>query len=76
MTFLWYPWTVVALTEIESDGSLGEAERHDASKLLSSLLRRAPGLWQFAQEDPGLYPSAEGLFGISYYLNAAEGRGT
>jgi hypothetical protein len=74
MTFLWYPWTLAALAEIETTGLAGEAERNDASKLLSALLKRAPGLWQFTQEDPGLYPSAEGLLGVSLYVNAVDGQ--
>jgi hypothetical protein len=68
MTFLWYPWAVAALNELKADDSIPETDRTTAGHLLMSLLRRADEFVQFAQQNPVIYPSAEGLFAIELSL--------
>jgi hypothetical protein len=64
-TFLWYPWTLAALSEMAHD-DLSSKELRDASNNLFHIsLSRVANYWKFTTSDPVAYPIAEGLIGLN-----------
>jgi hypothetical protein len=68
MTFLWYPWTVAVMNELQTDTALTDTDRKNAANVFRGLLRRIKEYADFARRDPVIYPSAEGLAAISFRL--------
>ena len=67
-TFLWYPWSLVLASVLNEDSLLDDLSRAHASTLLRAILNRSEGMIRFVQRDPVIYPTAENLFSISFFL--------
>jgi hypothetical protein len=66
-TFLWYPWTLLALNEIATDEADDRDSQRRATSLIRILVGRAGEAVQFATHDEAIYPSAEILFAFDRY---------
>lgn len=75
-TFLWYPWALMALSEIEADEADGPAIQGKARLMRETLLRRSSEAVQMASEDQVIYPSAELLFALNVALSTFDVRET
>jgi hypothetical protein len=64
MTFLWYPWVLMALKELNDYQELPEVDRKAAIHLFKSVLERIDFYLDFAKQDPVIYPYAEGLLAL------------
>jgi hypothetical protein len=53
----------MALTELKADNSI-EKDNQAASELWTSTLRSVSGYWKFTEQDPVIYPEAEGLLAL------------
>jgi hypothetical protein len=67
-TFLWYPWTLVLSLQLA--GTRSSEISAQAYNLVNTLVRRSDEFGRFAEADPALYPTAEGLFAIGLYLRS------
>ena len=63
-TFLWYPWTMAAVSELSRSTKLSADERRRLDVLDDILTRRLPEMTQKDLENTVLYPTAETLFGL------------
>jgi hypothetical protein len=65
MTFLWYPWVLMALKELNDDQELPEeVDRKVVIHLFNSVLEKINFYSSFAKQDPVIYPYAEGLLAL------------
>lgn len=69
-TFLWYPWTMAAVSELSRSPKLSADERRRLAVLDDILTRRLPEMTQKDLENTVLYPTAETLFGLGVHLRA------
>lgn len=70
-TFLWFPWTLLELTQLSSDESLTAEERDTAARLRREILNTNFGRLETYVESANLsYFTAENLFCISQYLES------
>ncbi len=70
-TFLWFPWTLLELTQLVNDKSLSEAERKSAADLRQRILNENEARLENYVETANLtYFLAENLFCVSAYLRA------
>lgn len=68
-TFLWFPWSFLALTHLSTDTSLSQEERQAAAQLRSKLLESgADHLIKFVEQHP-VYVLGEVLFCLSHSVN-------
>lgn len=63
-TFLWYPWTMAAVSEMSRSPRLSADEGRKLAVLGDILMRRLPEMTQKDLENTVLYPTAETLFGL------------
>ena len=69
-TFLWFPWSLLELTQLSLDKSLSEEERKAADKLRLEILNaNADRLDQYVETANLTYLLAENLFCVNTYLN-------
>lgn len=69
-TFLWFPWSLLALNQLSLDQGLSEEERKAASELrLEILNENADRLDQYVETANLTYLLAENLFCVNTYLN-------
>lgn len=61
-TFLWYPWSLAAVSVMRDDSSLTGAERNMARTLELLLAQRIAAATDAAHHDQGLYVAAETLY--------------
>ncbi len=74
-TFLWFPWTLLALTQLSLDESLPQTDRDAAGKLRAEILStNFPHLESYVESANLTYLCAENLFCVSQYLRAIEKR--
>lgn len=72
-TFLWFPWSLLALTEIARDASLPEPDRQAARELRLQILNaNAERLEHYVETANITYLLAENLFCVSEYLKNSE----
>jgi class 3 adenylate cyclase len=72
-TFLWFPWTLLELTQLASDESLTAEEREAATRLRREILNNNFARLETYVESANLtYFTAENLFCVSQYLSAME----
>ena len=70
-TFLWFPWTLLELTQLSQDQSLSENERHAATQLRREILNaNAERLESYVEAGNLTYALAENLFCVNLYLKA------
>jgi class 3 adenylate cyclase len=70
-TFLWFPWTLLELTQLSSDESLSAEDRNAAAQLRREILNTNSARLETYVESANLtYFTAENLFCVSEYLNA------
>ena len=75
-TFLWFPWTLLELTQLSSDESLTAAERNAASQLRHEILNtNFARLETYVESANLMYFMAENLFCVSQYLDSMGARG-
>jgi class 3 adenylate cyclase len=68
-TFLWFPWTLVELTQLSADEGLSAEERKAATQLRQDIFDANSDLLENYVETANLmYVLAENLFCVSYYL--------
>ncbi|MEP6912115.1 MAG: hypothetical protein ABI923_05135 [bacterium] len=69
-TFLWFPWSLLELTQLSLDKSLSEEERKAADKLRLEILNaNADRLDQYVETANLTSLLAENLFCLNTYLN-------
>jgi class 3 adenylate cyclase len=69
-TFLWFPWTLLELTQLSSDQTLSAAERKAATQLrLDMLNKNADKLENYVESANLMYVLGENLFCVSSYLD-------
>lgn len=72
-TFLWFPWTMLALSHLSADEGLSVEEREAAAKLRRDILQTNAALLENYVESGNLtYQYAENLFCVSEYVKAAQ----
>ena len=72
-TFLWFPWTLLELTQLSSDAGLSPEEQRAATQLRSDILNTNHELLSsYAESSNFTYQYAENLFCVSGYVNAIE----
>ena len=70
-TFLWFPWTLLELTQLSLDQGLSADERTAASQLRLEILNtNAEDLGNYVEGSNLTYIFAENLFCVSAYVNA------
>ncbi len=70
-TFLWFPWSLLELTQLSLDKGLSEEERGAAAELRLEILNTNAGrLEQYVETTNLTYLLAENLFCVTSYLNA------
>ncbi len=70
-TFLWFPWTLLELTQLSLDKDLSDEERQAAKQLrLEILNENAERFDQYVETANLTYLLAENLFCVNMYLNA------
>lgn len=70
-TFLWFPWTLLELTQLVNDKSLSEADRDSAADLRLRILNENGARLENYVETANLtYFLAENLFCVTAYLRA------
>jgi hypothetical protein len=70
-TFLWFPWTLLELTQLSFDESLPAEDRNAAAQLRREILNTNSARLETYVESANLtYFTAENLFCVSEYLNA------
>lgn len=68
-TFLWFPWTLLELTQLSLDKSLSEDEREAAAQLRREILNaNAERLEHYTEAANLTYVFAENLFCVSLYV--------
>ena len=69
-TFLWFPWSLLTLSQLSQDQGLSEAERNAASTLRLEILNaNAERIDQYVETANLTYLLAENLFCVNTYLN-------
>lgn len=69
-TFLWFPWSLLALTELSLDNTLPEDERKAAAQLRLEILNaNLEQLDQYVETTNLTYMLSENLFCVTTYLN-------
>jgi class 3 adenylate cyclase len=69
-TFLWFPWTLLELTQLSSDQALSADERKAATQLrLDILNKNADKLENYVESANLMYVLGENLFCVSSYLD-------
>jgi hypothetical protein len=69
-TFLWFPWSLLALTQLSTDQTLSEDERKAAARLRLEILNaNADRFDQYVETANLTYFLAENLFAVNIYLN-------
>ncbi|HEY0431971.1 MAG TPA: adenylate/guanylate cyclase domain-containing protein [Pyrinomonadaceae bacterium] len=72
-TFLWFPWSLLALTQLSQDKSLTEEERKAASQLRLEILNaNAERFDQYVETANLTYLLAENLFCVNMYLKSEQ----
>ncbi len=72
-TFLWFPWTLLELTELSRDKSLSEDDRKAAAQLRLEILNtNSEALEHYVETANLTYLLAENLFCVASYLNAVK----
>jgi class 3 adenylate cyclase len=70
-TFLWFPWTLLELTQLSADKNLTEDERKAAAQMRLEILNaNADRLESYVETANLTYVLAENLFCVSQYVNA------
>jgi hypothetical protein len=70
-TFLWFPWTLLELTQLSLDKSLSEDDRQAATQLRLEILNaNAERLETYVETANLTYVLAENLFCVSAYVKA------
>lgn len=70
-TFLWFPWTLLELTQLATDNGLSAEERKAAAQLRVEILNaNADRLESYVETANLTYVLAENLFCVSAYVNA------
>lgn len=74
-TFLWFPWTLLALTQLSLDENLSADERHAAAQLRREILStNFAHLDTYVESSNLTYQFAENLFCVSQYVNAMQSK--
>ena len=74
-TFLWFPWTLLELSQLSFDDGLSPDERDTATRLRNQILMaNADLLNSFVESGTFTYQFAENLFCVSGYVNALSER--
>ncbi len=74
-TFLWFPWTLLALTQLSLDENLSAEERQAASELRREILStNFAHLDSYVESANLTYQFAENLFCVSQYVNAMQSK--
>ncbi|HEV7472724.1 MAG TPA: adenylate/guanylate cyclase domain-containing protein [Pyrinomonadaceae bacterium] len=72
-TFLWFPWSLLELTQLSLDKGLSEEERKAASELRLEILNaNAERLDQYVETANLTYLLAENLFCVNTYLKSGQ----
>lgn len=72
-TFLWFPWTIAALTYLSTDTDISPSQRKAAVQMRSEIFNKNfDKLEKYVEDNTLMYMTAENLFCISFYLNKAE----
>lgn len=72
-TFLWFPWSLLELTQLSLDKGLSEGERKDARELRLEILNaNADRLDQYVESANLTYLLAENLFCVNTYLSSGQ----
>lgn len=70
-TFLWFPWTLLELTQLSQDKSLSEEDRKAATQLRLEILNaNSERLENYVETANLTYVLAENLFCVGAYVNA------
>jgi hypothetical protein len=70
-TFLWFPWTLLELSQLSQDKSLSEEERKAATQLRLEILNaNSERLENYVETANLTYVLAENLFCVGTYVNA------
>jgi class 3 adenylate cyclase len=70
-TFLWFPWSLLELTQLSTDQSLSDDERKSAAQLRREILNaNADKLENYVESANLTYVIAENLYCVSMYANA------
>jgi class 3 adenylate cyclase len=75
-TFLWFPWTLLELTQLSTDESLTAEERDAAARLRREILNANFARLETYVESANLtYFTAENLFCVSQYIESLQSGG-
>ncbi len=69
-TFLWFPWTLAAVSELSRASDLPSDQRNQLAVVSDILVRRVPEMTKKDLDNTVLYPTAETLYGLGVHMRA------